>query len=248
MHCFPIQYINFKPWTQLYCKSWTPVPELCPSLLSTPHLLISSPPIFPSSVLSFCLLSHHLSFHILSTGLLSPLLCPVLSSLSLSSHAPLSMVVADSDFASKMKNRQMGSSGGMNMTKSTSISGDMCNLEKTDGSQSDTAVGTVGTDDKKRRSSIGAKMQAMVGMSRKSRSTSQLSQTGRECQCTGYMFICASVLCSVCVGFSVVLCAECCSNTTALFLSPTFNLKGLWTHNRSTLPHTFFSLSFRSQL
>ncbi|XP_054869375.1 regulating synaptic membrane exocytosis protein 2 isoform X27 [Amphiprion ocellaris] len=73
--------------------------------------------------------------------------------------------------------RQMGSTGGMNMTKSTSISGDMCNLEKTDGSQSDTAVGTVGTDDKKRRSSIGAKMQAMVGMSRKSRSTSQLSQT-----------------------------------------------------------------------
>nr|XP_057909494.1 regulating synaptic membrane exocytosis protein 2 isoform X15 [Doryrhamphus excisus] len=73
--------------------------------------------------------------------------------------------------------RQMGSSSGMNLTKSTSISGDMCNLEKTDGSQSDTAVGTVGTDDKKRRSSIGAKMQAMVGMSRKSRSTSQLSQT-----------------------------------------------------------------------
>uniref|UniRef100_A0A8C5DWK9 Regulating synaptic membrane exocytosis 2 n=1 Tax=Gouania willdenowi TaxID=441366 RepID=A0A8C5DWK9_GOUWI len=81
------------------------------------------------------------------------------------------------DFASKMKNRQMGSSGGMNMTKSTSVSGDMCNLEKTDGSQSDTGVSTVGTDDKKRRSSIGAKMQAMVGMSRKSRSTSQLSQT-----------------------------------------------------------------------
>uniref|UniRef100_A0A8C6MD64 Regulating synaptic membrane exocytosis 2 n=1 Tax=Nothobranchius furzeri TaxID=105023 RepID=A0A8C6MD64_NOTFU len=75
------------------------------------------------------------------------------------------------------KIRQMGSSSGMNMTKSTSISGDMCNLEKTDGSQSDTAVGTVGTDSKKRRSSIGAKMQAMVGMSRKSRSTSQLSQT-----------------------------------------------------------------------
>ncbi|KAM3613851.1 uncharacterized protein V6R79_005920 [Siganus canaliculatus] len=75
------------------------------------------------------------------------------------------------------KIRQMGSSGGMNMTKSTSISGDMCNLEKTDGSQSDTAVSMVGTDDKKRRSSIGAKMQAMVGMSRKSQSTSQLSQT-----------------------------------------------------------------------
>ncbi|XP_034084846.1 regulating synaptic membrane exocytosis protein 2 isoform X8 [Gymnodraco acuticeps] len=75
------------------------------------------------------------------------------------------------------KIRQMGSTGAVNMTKSTSLSGDMCNLEKTDGSQSDTAVGTVGTDEKKRRSSIGAKMQAMVGMSRKSRSTSQLSQT-----------------------------------------------------------------------
>uniref|UniRef100_A0A3P9LL86 Regulating synaptic membrane exocytosis 2 n=1 Tax=Oryzias latipes TaxID=8090 RepID=A0A3P9LL86_ORYLA len=81
-----------------------------------------------------------------------------------------------SDFTSKMKNRETGTSSGVNMTKSTSISGDMCNLEKTEGSQSDTAVGTVGTDEKKRRSSIGAKMQAMVGMSRKSRSTSQLSQ------------------------------------------------------------------------
>uniref|UniRef100_A0A674B4D2 Regulating synaptic membrane exocytosis 2 n=1 Tax=Salmo trutta TaxID=8032 RepID=A0A674B4D2_SALTR len=84
-----------------------------------------------------------------------------------------------SDFTSKMKNRQLGtSSGSMNMTKSTSIGGDMCNLEKTDGSQSDTGVGMVGGDgDKKRRSSIGAKMAAVVGLSRKSRSTSQLSQT-----------------------------------------------------------------------
>uniref|UniRef100_A0A3P8ZKY5 Regulating synaptic membrane exocytosis 2 n=1 Tax=Esox lucius TaxID=8010 RepID=A0A3P8ZKY5_ESOLU len=84
-----------------------------------------------------------------------------------------------SDFTSKMKNRQMGtSSGSMNMTKSTSIGGDMYNLEKTDGSQSDTGVGMVGGDgDKKRRSSIGAKMAAVVGLSRKSRSTSQLSQT-----------------------------------------------------------------------
>lgn len=81
-----------------------------------------------------------------------------------------------------MKNRQLGtSSGSMNMTKSTSIGGDMCNLEKTDGSQSDTGVGMVGGDeDKKRRSSIGAKMAAVVGLSRKSRSTSQLSQTGRR--------------------------------------------------------------------
>ncbi|XP_036411264.1 regulating synaptic membrane exocytosis protein 2-like isoform X4 [Megalops cyprinoides] len=81
-----------------------------------------------------------------------------------------------SDFTSKMKNRQMGVSGN-NMAKSSSISGDMYSLEKNDGSQSDTAVGTVGTGDKKRRSSIGAKMVAIVGLSRKSRSTSQLSQT-----------------------------------------------------------------------
>ncbi|XP_066501360.1 regulating synaptic membrane exocytosis protein 2 isoform X7 [Hoplias malabaricus] len=82
-----------------------------------------------------------------------------------------------SEFTSKMKNRQMGVTAGGNMTKSTSIGGDMCSLEKTDGSQSDTAVGLVGTDNKKRRSSIGAKMAAVVGMSRKSRSASQLSQT-----------------------------------------------------------------------
>ncbi|KAK2515273.1 Rims2 [Columba guinea] len=73
--------------------------------------------------------------------------------------------------------RQMGASG-KNMTKSTSIGGDMYTLEKNDGSQSDTAVGTVGGGGKKRRSSIGAKMVAIVGLSRKSRSTSQLSQTG----------------------------------------------------------------------
>ncbi|XP_009980731.1 PREDICTED: regulating synaptic membrane exocytosis protein 2-like, partial [Tauraco erythrolophus] len=79
-------------------------------------------------------------------------------------------------FTSKMQSRQMGTSG-KNMTKSTSIGGDMYTLEKNDGSQSDTAVGTVGGGSKKRRSSIGAKMVAIVGLSRKSRSTSQLSQT-----------------------------------------------------------------------
>uniref|UniRef100_A0A8C2CHF3 Regulating synaptic membrane exocytosis 2 n=1 Tax=Cyprinus carpio TaxID=7962 RepID=A0A8C2CHF3_CYPCA len=82
-----------------------------------------------------------------------------------------------SEFTSKMKNRQVGTAAGGNMTKSTSIGGDMCSLEKTDGSQSDTAVSLVGTVDKKRRSSIGAKMAAVVGLSRKSRSASQLSQT-----------------------------------------------------------------------
>ncbi|KAM7070232.1 regulating synaptic membrane exocytosis protein 2 isoform 4-T4 [Acridotheres tristis] len=76
----------------------------------------------------------------------------------------------------KDDDRQMAVSG-KNMTKSTSISGEMYTLEKNDGSQSDTAVGSVGGGSKKRRSSIGAKMVAIVGLSRKSRSTSQLSQT-----------------------------------------------------------------------
>ncbi|XP_023613562.1 regulating synaptic membrane exocytosis protein 2 [Myotis lucifugus] len=79
-------------------------------------------------------------------------------------------------FTSKMQSRQVGASG-KNMTKSTSISGDMCSLEKSEGSQSDTAVGALGPGGHKRRSSIGAKMVAIVGLSRKSRSASQLSQT-----------------------------------------------------------------------
>ncbi|XP_078072794.1 regulating synaptic membrane exocytosis protein 2 isoform X3 [Mustelus asterias] len=79
-------------------------------------------------------------------------------------------------FTSKLQSKQMGTSG-KNMTKSTSVIGDMYSMEKNDGSQSDTAVGTVVTGSKKRRSSIGAKMVAIVGLSRRSRSTSQLSQT-----------------------------------------------------------------------
>ncbi|XP_058880969.1 regulating synaptic membrane exocytosis protein 1-like isoform X26 [Acipenser ruthenus] len=66
---------------------------------------------------------------------------------------------------------------GRNMTKSTSVSGEMYNLERNDGSQSDTAIGTVGTGVKKRRSSLSARVVAIVGLpSRKSRSTSQLIQ------------------------------------------------------------------------
>lgn len=97
----------------------------------------------------------------------------IFSLMALSIH-----LLADSVFTSKMQSRQIGASG-QNITKSTSISGEMYTLEKNDGSQSDTAVGTVGASGKKRRSSIGAKMVAIVGLSRKSRSTSQLSQTGR---------------------------------------------------------------------
>uniref|UniRef100_A0A8C6FPC8 Regulating synaptic membrane exocytosis 1 n=1 Tax=Moschus moschiferus TaxID=68415 RepID=A0A8C6FPC8_MOSMO len=70
--------------------------------------------------------------------------------------------------------RRMGTSGRA-ISKSTSVSGEMYVLEHTDGSQSDTAVGTVGAGGKKRRSSLSAKVVAIV--SRRSRSTSQLSQT-----------------------------------------------------------------------
>ncbi|KAM9060032.1 regulating synaptic membrane exocytosis protein 1 isoform 6-T6 [Megaptera novaeangliae] len=79
-----------------------------------------------------------------------------------------------SSFTPKMQGRRMGTSGRA-ITKSTSVSGEMYTLEHNDGSQSDTAVGTVGTGGKKRRSSLSAKVVAIV--SRRSRSTSQLSQT-----------------------------------------------------------------------
>ncbi|OCT58445.1 hypothetical protein XELAEV_18002116mg [Xenopus laevis] len=77
-------------------------------------------------------------------------------------------------FTPRMQSRRMGSSG-IAITKSTSVSGEIYKLEHNDGSQSDTAVGTIGTCGKKRRSSLSAKVVAIV--SRRSRSTSQLSQT-----------------------------------------------------------------------
>ncbi|KAM9382476.1 regulating synaptic membrane exocytosis protein 1 isoform 5-T5 [Phaethornis superciliosus] len=78
-----------------------------------------------------------------------------------------------STFTPKMQGRRMGTTG--RITKSTSVSGEIYKLEHNDGSQSDTAVGMVGTGGKKRRSSLSAKVVAIV--SRRSRSTSQLSQT-----------------------------------------------------------------------
>ncbi|XP_057350200.1 regulating synaptic membrane exocytosis protein 1 isoform X4 [Manis pentadactyla] len=71
------------------------------------------------------------------------------------------------------RTRRMGTSGRA-ITKSTSVSGEMSTLERNDGSQSDTAVGTVGAGGKRRRSSLSARVVAIV--SRRSRSTSQLSQ------------------------------------------------------------------------
>ncbi|XP_047200286.1 regulating synaptic membrane exocytosis protein 1 isoform X17 [Hippoglossus stenolepis] len=70
--------------------------------------------------------------------------------------------------------RQMRSSMGRNMLKSSSVSGEIYTQERTDGSQSDTALGTVGGGSKKRRSSLSARVVAIVG-NRRSRSTSQIS-------------------------------------------------------------------------
>lgn len=64
------------------------------------------------------------------------------------------------------------------MLKSSSMSGDIYNQERNDGSQSDTALGTVGGGSKKRRSSLSARVVAIVG-NRRSRSTSQISGPGQ---------------------------------------------------------------------
>ncbi|XP_026215821.1 regulating synaptic membrane exocytosis protein 1-like isoform X4 [Anabas testudineus] len=69
--------------------------------------------------------------------------------------------------------RQMRSMG-RSMPKSSSVSGEIYTQERTDGSQSDTALGTVGGGSKKRRSSLSARVVAIVG-NRRSRSTSQIS-------------------------------------------------------------------------
>ncbi|XP_077462470.1 regulating synaptic membrane exocytosis protein 1-like isoform X3 [Stigmatopora argus] len=70
--------------------------------------------------------------------------------------------------------RQMRASAGRSMPKSSSASGDIYTQERTDGSQSDTALGTLGGGGKKRRSSLSARVVAIVG-NRRSRSTSQIS-------------------------------------------------------------------------
>ncbi|KAM8841905.1 regulating synaptic membrane exocytosis protein 1 isoform 12-T12 [Synchiropus picturatus] len=72
--------------------------------------------------------------------------------------------------------RHMRASAGRNMMKSSSVSGEIYSQERTDGSQSDTALGTVGRGSKKRRSSLSARVVAIVG-NRRSRSTSQISGT-----------------------------------------------------------------------
>uniref|UniRef100_A0AAQ4NXW5 Regulating synaptic membrane exocytosis 1 n=1 Tax=Gasterosteus aculeatus aculeatus TaxID=481459 RepID=A0AAQ4NXW5_GASAC len=65
---------------------------------------------------------------------------------------------------------------GRHMLKSTSVSGEIYGMEHVDGSQSDTALGS---GIKKRRSSLSQRVVAILP-SRRSRSTSQLSQTGKK--------------------------------------------------------------------
>uniref|UniRef100_A0A3B4YPN7 Regulating synaptic membrane exocytosis 1 n=1 Tax=Seriola lalandi dorsalis TaxID=1841481 RepID=A0A3B4YPN7_SERLL len=67
---------------------------------------------------------------------------------------------------------------GRHMLKSTSVSGEIYGMEHADGSQSDTALGSLGSGIKKRRSSLSQRVVAILP-SRRSRSTSQLSQTGQ---------------------------------------------------------------------
>uniref|UniRef100_A0A671W243 Regulating synaptic membrane exocytosis 1 n=1 Tax=Sparus aurata TaxID=8175 RepID=A0A671W243_SPAAU len=68
---------------------------------------------------------------------------------------------------------------GRHMMKSTSVSGEIYGMEHADGSQSDTALGSLGSGIKKRRSSLSQRVVAILP-SRRSRSTSQLSQTGQK--------------------------------------------------------------------
>ncbi|XP_034040795.1 regulating synaptic membrane exocytosis protein 1-like isoform X4 [Thalassophryne amazonica] len=65
---------------------------------------------------------------------------------------------------------------GRHILKSTSVSGEIYTMEHADGSQSDTALGSLGSGIKKRRSSLSQRVVAILP-SRRSRSTSQLSQT-----------------------------------------------------------------------
>ncbi|NXP74977.1 RIMS3 protein, partial [Ramphastos sulfuratus] len=69
---------------------------------------------------------------------------------------------------------EAGCSAGRNVLRSSSISGEMYSLEKSSrGSADSVALGA----SKKRRSSLGAKMVAIVGLSQWSKSTLQLNQT-----------------------------------------------------------------------
>ena len=70
------------------------------------------------------------------------------------------------------------SAAARNVVRSSSISGAMYSLEKSPGSGGPDSASLAGN--KKRRSSLGAKMVAIVGLSQWSKSTQQLNQQGRS--------------------------------------------------------------------
>ncbi|KAG5830950.1 hypothetical protein ANANG_G00298700 [Anguilla anguilla] len=107
-----------------------------------------------------------------------------ISDVSAISHASSASRISSTSYMSIQSERPRGRlsrqmrPSGRSMLKSTSVSGEIYALERTDGSQSDTALGSLGNVGKKRRSSLSARVVAIVGLpSRRSRSTSQLGQT-----------------------------------------------------------------------
>lgn len=91
-------------------------------------------------------------------------------------HAPVKDV--HNQLVDDVLSRAMRATG-RHMMKSTSVSGEIYGMEHADGSQSDTALGSLGRGIKKRRSSLSQRVVAILP-SRRSRSTSQLSQTGQD--------------------------------------------------------------------
>uniref|UniRef100_A0A8C4SKR7 Regulating synaptic membrane exocytosis 3 n=1 Tax=Erpetoichthys calabaricus TaxID=27687 RepID=A0A8C4SKR7_ERPCA len=79
----------------------------------------------------------------------------------------------DSMFNGEVTSTTASSSSSRNVVRSSSISGEMYNIEKNNGGPPDAAGMST---NKKRRSSLGAKMVAIVGLSQWSRSTLQLNQ------------------------------------------------------------------------
>uniref|UniRef100_A0A8C8A1X6 Regulating synaptic membrane exocytosis 1 n=1 Tax=Oryzias sinensis TaxID=183150 RepID=A0A8C8A1X6_9TELE len=103
-----------------------------------------------------------------------------MSDVSVLSHASSASRLSSASYMSIQSERPGGrlrsirSSMGRNMMKSSSVSGEIYTQERNDGSQSDTALGTVSSGGKKRRSSLSARVVAIVG-NRRTRSTSQIS-------------------------------------------------------------------------
>ncbi len=90
-----------------------------------------------------------------------------------------------SEFTSKMESRAGGPPTSASATRKSQLNrslsnSDVAGYEKNDGSISDSAVSSSVTEGRKRRPSLGYKVAALVGLSRKSNSTSQLAGQGES--------------------------------------------------------------------